>query len=178
MHVQLAKFPIDPQCRFTNIQKQLPAPFIVYVDFESVLKPLSGIDTTQRVEEEGKPSIVPFQEHIACSFAYKIMSSVVPDFNKPRGEDAADEFVRVLQREAEELCTDYIEMPQEMEFSEDEEVHFECARVCHICQQIIVDDNDRVRGHCQFTGVYRGVAHNACNLNYRIKDLEITRCYT
>ena len=129
------------------------------------------MDTTQGVEEEGKLSIVPYQEHIACSFSYKIVSSVVPDFDKPivwyRGEDATDEFVRVLQREAEELCADYIETPQELEFSEDHEVHFECALVCHICQQIIADDNDRVRDHCHFTGVYRGVAHNACNLNYR-----------
>ena len=74
----------------------------------------------------------------------------------------------VLQSEAEELCVDYIETPQEMEFSEDDEVHFECAQVCHIYQQIIVDDNDRVRDHCHFTGVYHGVAHNACNLNYSI----------
>ena len=78
--------------------------------------------------------------------------------------------MRVLQREGEELCADYIETPQEMEFSEDDEVHFECAQVCHICQQIILDDNDRVRDHCHFTGVYRGVAHNACNLNYRISQ--------
>ena len=107
MHVQLAKYPIDPRCRFTNIQKQLPAPFIIYADFESVLKLFSGMDTTQGVEEEGKLSVVPYQEHIACNFSYTIVSSVVPDFNKPivwyRGEDAADEFVRVLQREAEEL---------------------------------------------------------------------------
>ena len=65
--------------------------------------------------------------------------------------------MRVLQREAEELCSDYIETPQEMEFTADE-VHFECAQVCHICQQILVDDSDRVRDHCHFTGVYRGVA--------------------
>ena len=61
MHVQLAKFPIDPRCCFTNIQKQSPSPFIVYADFESVLKPLRGMDTTQGVEEEGNPSIVPYQ---------------------------------------------------------------------------------------------------------------------
>ena len=85
-----------------------------------------------------------------------------------RCEDAADEFIRVLQREAEELCSEFIESPQEMEFREENEGHFECAQVCHICQQIHVDDNDRVRDHCHFTGVYRGVAHNACNLIYRI----------
>ena len=36
-HVQNTKFPKDPRCRFTNIQKQLVAPFEVYADFESVL---------------------------------------------------------------------------------------------------------------------------------------------
>ena len=133
-HVQLAKFPKDPRCRFTNIQKQLPAPFVVYADFESVLKPLSDMDTTQGVEEGGEPPIVPYQKHVACSFSYKIVSSVISDFYKPvvwyRGEGAADEFVRVLQREAEELCADYIETPQEMKFSVDDEVHFECAHKC------------------------------------------------
>ena len=53
-------------------------------------------------------------------------------------------------------------------FTADDEVHFECAQVCHICQQIIVNDSDRVRDHCHLTGVYCGVAHNACNLNYRL----------
>ena len=27
---------------------------------------------------------------------------------------------------------------------------------------------DRVRDHCHILGLYRGAAHNACNLNYRI----------
>ena len=122
-HVQLSKFPKDTSCRFTNTQKQLQAPFVVYADFESVLTPLSNIDTTQGVEEEGEPSIVPYQEHVACSFSYKIVSSVIPEFNRPivwyRGEDAADEYIRVLQREAEELCSQFIESPQEMEFTEE-----------------------------------------------------------
>ena len=39
-HVQLVKFPKDTKCRFTTVQKQLPAPFVVYADFESVLEPL------------------------------------------------------------------------------------------------------------------------------------------
>ena len=29
-------------------------------------------------------------------------------------------------------------------------------------------DDDRVRDHCHITGIYRGAAHSACNLNYRI----------
>ena len=64
---------------------------------------------------------------------------------------------------------EYIYTPQEMTFTGDDEVCFESAQVCHICQQILVDDDDRVRDHCHFTGMYRGAAHNACNINYHIK---------
>ena len=38
---------------------------------------------------------------------------------------------------------------------------------CHICTKPLTDD-DRVRDHCHITGIYRGAAHSACNLNYRI----------
>ena len=135
--VQRTKFPNDPRCRFTKVQKQLPARFVVYADFESVLEPLSDVDTT-RDEVGTESSITPYQEHGACSFSYKIVSSVIPDFSKPivwyRGPGTTEEFVRGLQREAEELCADYIETSQEMEFSPEDEVHFECAQVCHICQ--------------------------------------------
>ena len=49
-HVQRTKFPLDPRCHFTNIQKQLSAPFVVYADFESILKPVNdGVDVTQGV---------------------------------------------------------------------------------------------------------------------------------
>ena len=79
----------------------------MYADFESVLKPLSSINTTQVVEIGTESSTTPYQENVACSFAYKIVSSVDPDFSRPlvlyRGVDAADKFVRDLQREAKQL---------------------------------------------------------------------------
>ena len=107
-HVQRTKFPKDPRCRFTNIQKQLPAPFVVYADFESILKPVNGeVDVTQGVTAGTKSSTTVYQEHVPCSFAYKIVSSVDPNFSRPlvyRGEDAAEKFVRKLQQEAKQLC--------------------------------------------------------------------------
>ena len=100
-HVQRTKFPLDPICHFTNIQKQLSAPFVVYADFESILKPVNeGVDVTQGVSTGTASSTTVYQEHVSCSFAYKVVSSVDPDFSRPlvmyRGEDAADKFVRDL----------------------------------------------------------------------------------
>ena len=39
------------------------------------------------------------------------------------------------------------------------------ATKCHICGGELNDD--KVRDHCHFTGVYRGAAHNRCNLQCR-----------
>ena len=101
------------RCRFANIQKQLLAPFVLYADFESILQRVGdeAMDTTQGVavgsDDEPTPEAGPFQEHLPCSFAYKLVSSVVTDFSRPlvsyRGEDAGEMFVRKLQEEAEQL---------------------------------------------------------------------------
>ena len=48
---------------------------MVYADFESILK--QGVDTGT------KASTHAYQEHIPCSFAYKILSSVDPNFSRP-----------------------------------------------------------------------------------------------
>ena len=55
-----------------------------------------------------------------------------------------------------------------MEFTVDDEDHFEQSQVCHICQKTLMDN--RVRDHCHFTGIYRGAGHNACHLNYRLNS--------
>ena len=119
-------------------------------------------------------STTVYQEHVPCSFAYKVVSSVVPDFSRPlvmyRGEDAADKCVRDLQKEAKQLCDEYIAKPKTMIFSTEDSLSFTNATPCHICTKPLTDD-DRVRDHCHITGIYRGAAHSACNLNYRITPI-------
>ena len=137
-HAQRTKFPKDPRCRFTNIQKQLPAPFVVYADFESILKPVNeDVDVTQAVDTGIKSSSHVFQEQIPCSFAYKIVSSVDPDFSRPlvmyRCEDAAEMFVRKLQLEATQLVDEYIATPKPMLLTATESQLFTITTIFHIC---------------------------------------------
>ena len=168
-HTQRTKFPDDPRCRFTNIQKQLPAPFAVYA--ESILKPVDKeVDTTQGVEVGRESSSHVFQEHIPCSFAYEVVSSVDPNVSRQlvmyRGEDAAEEFVRYLQQEAKQLFHDYITTPKSMLLTSTELQSFNHGTTCHICAKPLGDDE--VRDHCHIVGSYRGAAHSESNLMYRI----------
>ena len=84
-----------------------------------------------------------------------------------RGEAAADKFVCDLQKEAKQLYDEYIAKPKMMIFSTEDSLSFTNATTCHICTKPLTDD-DRVCDHCHITGIYRGAAHSACNLNYRI----------
>ena len=111
-HVQTTKFPKDPRCRFTNIQRQLPGPFVVYADFESILKPVNeDVHVTQGVSTGLHLLFLRNMFH----------ADVDPDFTRPlviyRGEDAADMFVRKLQLEAEQLFDEHIVTPKAMRFT-------------------------------------------------------------
>ena len=47
----------------------------------------------------------------------------------------------------------------------------EAAEKCHICLKEFFDQRNRkATNHCHYTGLYRGVAHNNCNLNHLIPD--------
>ena len=50
--------------------------------------------------------------------------------------------------------------------TEKDKIDFEKATHCHICGRQL--GKKKVLDHCHITGKYRGVAHNECNLSYKI----------
>ena len=98
------------------------------------------MDTTQCVAAANGDELAasgPFKEHLPCSFAYKVVSSVVPDFSRPlvsyMREDAGEMFVCKLQEEAEQLFQEYIDTPQQLLELTDAELHaFHTVANCHM----------------------------------------------
>ena len=43
---------------------------------------------------------------------------------------------------------------------------YDNSTLCHICNEEL--SKDRVQDHCHQTGKFRGAAHEACNLKYKI----------
>lgn len=41
------------------------------------------------------------------------------------------------------------------------------AKICHICDENIDDDQVKVMDHSHLTGKFRGAAHQQCNLSYQ-----------
>ena len=152
--------------RFKNFLHSEKAPFAIYADFESLIKPMDNCDP-----DPNKSYTKKYQKHKPISFSYYINSSIdgvyKPIFRKytktkPEDADAMDVFIKWLEEDVKAIAN--IE-EKEMIFNEEDKKQFNKASDCWICGEYL--GNDRVRDHCHFTGRYRGPAHNSCNLKYR-----------
>ena len=78
---------------FRNYFKQIPVPFKIYADFECNLESVECYEGSYSKK---------YQNHIPCSFAYKLFS-VGDKFTKSvvvfRGEDAAYELIKAILKE-------------------------------------------------------------------------------
>ena len=62
-----------------------------------------------------------------------------------------------------------IKSPKTMIFTEDNKRKYEESTNCHICGKSEFTEKDwKVRDHCHTSGKFRGLAHNTCNLKFRV----------
>ena len=151
---------------FKNFHHSEKAPFVVYADFESLIKSMDYCNP-----DPNKSYTKKYQKHEPISFSYYILCSIDGVYKpvlrkytqtKPEGANAIDVFIKWLEEDVKAIAN--IE-PKEMIFTEEDIKQFNKASDCWICGEKL--GNDKVRDHCHFTGRYRGPAHNKCNLKYR-----------
>ena len=152
--------------RFKNFLHSEKAPFAIYADFESLIKPMDNCDP-----DPNKSYTKKNQKLKPISFSYYINSSIDGDYKpilrkytktKEEDADAMDVFIKWLEEDVKAIAN--IE-EKKIIFTEEDRKQFNKASDCWICGEYL--GNDRVRDHCHFTGRYRGPAHNSCNLKYR-----------
>ena len=148
---------------FTNYHKGLKVPFVIYADFESITQP---IDRAQM--DETRSYTDHYQLHAPCGYAYKVVC-IDDEYTKDtvvyRGQDCVENFLKALKQEKWRIWN-ILNEPKPLIMTDENERDFEAATICHICREHLEDD--RVRDHCHVSGKYRGAAHNACNLKFRI----------
>ena len=82
-----------------------------------------------------------------------------------RGPNVVKAFIECLWEEGLYIADD-LQTDVGMIFTSEDEKLFEETDQCHICEKPIW--GNKVRDHDHLTGKFRGVAHNDCNLNYRV----------
>ena len=154
--------------QFKNIQHLMKAPYVIYADTESIVKPTDNSNTDTNTTQTS--------EHIPCSFAYTVVRSDgrVMSEKLYRGEDCMDVFFDWLDLDLAEIREDLKnERPLAMT-QQDWAIH-SAADKCWVCdgpfkpyEQGDTEGLWKVRDHDHLTGKYRGPAHSKCNLSLRI----------
>ena len=162
--------PPETYIKFKNYLYSERAPFVIYADFESLLKPLETCKP-----DPNKSYTHKYNKHEPVSFVYYIKSfnesvykSQLRSYVKENEEypDAIDVFINWLEEDVKIIS----ELGNEkMIITPEEQEQFNQASNCWICENLL-NSQDRVRDHCHFTGRYRGAACNRCNLKYRKPD--------
>ena len=157
----------DTFIKFKNYLHGEKAPFAIYADFESILKPLETCKP-----DPNNSYTLKYQKHEPLSFVYYIKSfnesvykSTLRKYIKENEEDPdpIDVFINWLESDVKIIS----ELGNEpMKITKEEQEQFNQASNCWICEKLL-NLQDRVRDHCHFTGRYRGAACNICNLKYR-----------
>ena len=153
---------------FTNYRKHLPAPFVIYADFEAI---------TGKVDEKApqKSRTEQYQKHTACGYGYKVVCCYDDKFSKPikiyRGEMTIQKFMEDMLAEVK-YCRNVVNdhFSKDLEMTDEDEKSFQRAEECHICKKPYETSDVRVRDHCHVTGKYRGSAHRDCNLNFSLTN--------
>ena len=81
-----------------------------------------------------------------------------------------EKFVEYIEEEIKRLYETFQRQPM-TKLTDVLKREHETAEKCHICLKEFNDPRNRkIRDHCHYTGLYRGAAHNNCNLKYLIPD--------
>ena len=150
---------------FHTGQNQFKVPFMMYTDFEAILRPVHGRDP-----DPNKPYTKKVNRHIPsgfCIYSKFAYGEVSTPLKLYRGEDCIHVFCNYVKKEARRLYHMFPEKPMEPLTSE-EWTGYNRATKCHICFKPFEELNPKVRDHCHYTGKYRGPAHRNCNLRYKI----------
>ena len=169
--IKIAMKPPNTYLEFENIVHSEKAPFVIYADFESLIKPMDNCDP-----DPNKSYTKKYQKHEPVSFWYYIKSfddsvykSRLRAYTKKKLEDpdAVDIFIKWIENDARAIAN----IPEKgMNLTEEEEKQFNEATKCWICKgeyDDTADKNKKVRDHCHYTGRFRGAAHKNCNLKYK-----------
>ena len=70
--------------KFNNFHKQLPVPFIIYADFEAIMKKVQGCQQSEEMKnEKNKRSYTEaYQTHEDCGYGYKVVCCYDDKYSK------------------------------------------------------------------------------------------------
>ena len=156
-----------PTVEYSDGQYQFKVPFMMYADFESILEPIQGASN-----DPGISSTRGVNVHTPsgwCVYSKLAYGEVRNPCSQYRGLNCVEKFCEHVISEAKRLYKSFPEKPMtpltKLQIKE-----YNKARESHICFKPFGKNDRKVRGHCHYSGLYRGAAHSSCSLQYKIPN--------
>ena len=139
--------------------------FMMFVNFEAILKPIQGssLDPSKHYTKDISKDI-PSGFCVYSKFAY---GEAENPFKLYRGEDCVAKFCSYIKEEAKRLYHMFPEKPMDP-LTNKQLTRYKRVSKFHICYKPFSFKDPEVRDHCHYKGKYRGPAHRNCNLRYKI----------
>ena len=151
--------------KYNHGEKSMKLPFIICADFESLLE---KINTCHNNLE--KSSTTKINKHTTSGYSLFTHCSFDTTKNKLdcyRSKYCMKNFCLDLREHVAKIIN--YGKKEMTPLTKKEDKNHNKEKACHICKKrFSTDDNNkkyhRVRDHYQYTGKYRGAAHDICNL--------------
>ena len=154
-----------PIVEYSDGQFQFKVLFIMYADFGSILELIQGPGNNPKIlTTRGINVHVPSGWCVWSEFAYGEVKDPLKLYG---GKDCNRKFCEHVIGEAHRLYHSFPEKPMEP-LMKAQWKDYKCVSNCHICFKPFKEGNWKVRDHCHYSGINRGVAHSLCNLQYKI----------
>jgi len=151
----------ENKVRFKNHHKQMKALFMVYADFESLIRKIRGC------AQKGQ-AVIQTEVHEPCGFSYIIVKSDGQTHGPYvyRGGDAVYQFLVSLQYH-EKFMRSELADKKPIVMTKEDWIKFNTATKCHICNESLVKAGfrDAFDAYDPNTGEYRGQSHKRCYYN-------------
>ena len=127
----------------SKILKETKSPFIIYVDFESILVPEDNGKQNSNESYTNK-----YQKHVACSHRY-IDDKFSKVFKSYLSKDAVYNFISSIIDESR-YCGNVMKnhSNEELVMSKEDNEDFENSTKCRICDNDYVNNDFKERDHC------------------------------
>ena len=168
---------------FQNYQKQMKAPYVIYADFEALVKKIQGCE---RAPEKNKSYTEKTEWHEACGYSYIVVKSdgEVTGSKVYRGVNAVKSFLESIMQEKEKI-RQMLTQQKPVTMTHEDWYDFKNAYNCHICEKKLVKENywDSLpvytKGLITKKEKYQGQYHKRCFFNEqkdRQEEFELQGC--
>ena len=149
----------------------------MHADFESILEPMIPQGPGLLSDPIDSPNPNPNQPYTNqvnqhtpsgwCVYKKFAYGDIYDPLRLYRGKDCIETFCNYIKGEAHRLYHMFPELPMDP-LTKTQWKKYKKATKYHICYKPFTPRDPKVRGHCHYTGLYRGPAHTLCNLRYKI----------